>query len=379
MRNPCAFGDAKAARPGLSSILWPVGNATSKGCWGAPAVLFESGLETVDPGSRHLDLLDLETAASVAAALDLCGIVHRVSFDFHGRPSLFFLCLLNLVDARLQLLTRYSGAEQCMPALYLVVRKDPDYYAITQHLGREARVVLVEPQSVRVDHIEVHPRLRASVVVPIQVEPLFPLATRRSIPRAIVRPGVLAPVGGENASLAGAAIAGPYAPTNFADPGDAFSAVTGDVIFRCPSLTQAGSAATYVPTYVYEFRYPNAEFALDEVPLLPSLDRSQFVGWSDGAFHSADIQYVFGVPMFPSKSEFESDSVDDQLWRTVRGYWARFARTGDPNGDGVEPWPKFDRDDPEFLVLDVEVKTASDGPTDACAFWEGTDYLVPSF
>jgi para-nitrobenzyl esterase len=192
-------------------------------------------------------------------------------------------------------------------------------------------------------------------------------------------PDFVAYVLGGNASLAGAAIAGPYAPTNFADPGDAFSAVTSDVIFRCPSLTQAGSAATYVPTYVYEFRYPNAEFALDEVPFLPSLDRSQFVGWSDGAFHSADIQYVFGVPMLPSKSEFESDSVDDQLWRTVRGYWARFARTGDPNGDGVEPWPKFDRDDPEFLVLDVDVKTASGGPTDACAFWEGTDYLVPSF
>jgi para-nitrobenzyl esterase len=192
-------------------------------------------------------------------------------------------------------------------------------------------------------------------------------------------PGFVAYVLGGNASLAGAAIAGPYAPNNFADPGDAFSAVVGDVIFRCPSLTQAGSASTYVPTYVYEFRYPDAEFALDELPLLPSLDRSQFVGWSDGAFHSADIQYVFGVPMLPSKSEFESGSVDDQLWRTIRGYWARFARSGDPNGDGAVPWPMFDRDDPELLVLDEEVKTASDGPTDACGFWEGTDYLVPNF
>ena len=192
-------------------------------------------------------------------------------------------------------------------------------------------------------------------------------------------PDFVAYVLGGNASLAGTAIAGPYAPSNFPDPGDAFSAVTGDVIFRCPSLTQAGSASTYVPTYVYEFRYPDADFALDEVPALPDLDRSQFVGWSDGAFHSADIQYVFGVPMLPSKSEFESGSVDDELWRTIRGYWARFARAGDPNGDGAEPWPLFDRDAPELLVLDVEVKTASDGPTDACAFWEGTDYLVPSF
>ena len=64
-------------------------------------------------------------------------------------------------------------------------------------------------------------------------------------------PDFVAYVLGGNASLAGAAIAGPYAPTNFADPGDAFSAVTSDVIFRCPSLTQAGFAATYVPTYVY--------------------------------------------------------------------------------------------------------------------------------
>jgi len=192
-------------------------------------------------------------------------------------------------------------------------------------------------------------------------------------------PDLVAYVLGGNTSLASTAIAGPYAPADFADPGDAFSAVTSDVIFRCPSLTQAGSASSYVPTYVYEFRYPDADFALDEVPVLPSLDRSQFVGWSDGAFHSADIQYVFGVPMLPAKSEFESGSVDDELWRTIRGYWARFARAGDPNGDGAEPWPLFDPDDPQFLVLDEEVETASEGPTDACAFWEGTDYLVPTF
>ncbi|MDH3727778.1 MAG: carboxylesterase family protein [Myxococcales bacterium] len=184
---------------------------------------------------------------------------------------------------------------------------------------------------------------------------------------------------GGNEALAGTAVAGPYAPGNFADPGDAFSAVATDVLFRCPSLAQATSASSHVPTYVYEFRYRDADFALDEVPVLPSLDRSQFQGWSDGAFHSADIQYVFGVPMLPSKSEFQRGSVDDELWRTMRAYWARFARTGDPNGDGAEAWPAFDGDDPEFLVLDTEVETASDGPTDACAFWEGTDYLVPSF
>jgi para-nitrobenzyl esterase len=184
---------------------------------------------------------------------------------------------------------------------------------------------------------------------------------------------------GGNAALADTAMSGPYATDNFVDPGDAFSALVGDVAFRCPALAQASSTSAHVPTYVYEFRYPDADFALDEVPLLPSLDRSQFVGWSDGAFHGADIQYLFGVPMLTSETAFESGSVDDQLWQTVRGYWARFARNGDPNGDGAEPWPSFSSDNPQLLALDINVETANDSPFDVCAFWEGTDYLVPAF
>jgi hypothetical protein len=31
------------------------------------------------------------------------------------------------------------------------------------------------------------------------------------------------------------------------------------------------------------------------------------------------------------------------------------------------------------LALDSTVNVANDGPFEACAFWEGTDYLIPSF
>ena len=184
---------------------------------------------------------------------------------------------------------------------------------------------------------------------------------------------------GDNSSLADSAVAGPYAASKFPDPGDAYAAAATDALFRCPVLEQASTTSAHVPTYIYEFRYPNADFALDNIAPLPSLDRSQFVGWGDGAFHSADIQYVFGVPSLQTKDEFAPGSVDAQLWETMRGYFARFARTGDPNGDGTMEWPQFSNDDPRLLALDSTVQAANDGPFEACTFWKGTDYLIPSY
>jgi para-nitrobenzyl esterase len=184
---------------------------------------------------------------------------------------------------------------------------------------------------------------------------------------------------GDNTALAEAAVTGPYAADKFPDPGDAYAAASTDALFRCPVLEQASATSGHVPTYIYEFRYPNAEFALDDIPVLPGLDRAQFVGWGDGAFHSADIQYVFGVPSSPTKEEFAPESVDVKLWETMRGYFARFARTGDPNGDGTTEWPQFSNDDPRLLALDSTVEAANDGPFEACTFWEGTDYLIPSY
>ena len=60
---------------------------------------------------------------------------------------------------------------------------------------------------------------------------------------------------------------------------------------------------------------------------------------ADGAFHSDDIEYVFGA----------LDSRPEALWRPedravsneIQSYWTNFARTGNPNGPGLLNWPIY--------------------------------------
>jgi para-nitrobenzyl esterase len=75
------------------------------------------------------------------------------------------------------------------------------------------------------------------------------------------------------------------------------------------------------------------------------------------AFHSDDIEYVFGsLDTRPGAVWRPEDRVlSEQMMR----YWTNFAKTGDPNGEGVPVWPRYDKTG-QLIHLDRAITSGAD-------------------
>jgi para-nitrobenzyl esterase len=68
------------------------------------------------------------------------------------------------------------------------------------------------------------------------------------------------------------------------------------------------------------------------------------------AFHAAEIGYVFGnVDLFGAKP-VDADYAFSDLLATI---WTQFAKTGNPNGDGLPHWPAYSSDTEAYMELGV--------------------------
>jgi para-nitrobenzyl esterase len=75
-----------------------------------------------------------------------------------------------------------------------------------------------------------------------------------------------------------------------------------------------------------------------------------------GAFHSAEIEYVFG--QLDSKAGVAWKPEHRELSEEMQKYWANFARSGDPNGPGLPKWPVYSAKD-GWPVMFLDAKSAA--------------------
>ena len=72
-----------------------------------------------------------------------------------------------------------------------------------------------------------------------------------------------------------------------------------------------------------------------------------------GAYHAAEIPYVFGNLQDPT---FDYTETDRSLSEVMSSYWVNFARTGDPNGKGLPTWAPYDAAAEPYLDLGDSVQ-----------------------
>jgi para-nitrobenzyl esterase len=81
-------------------------------------------------------------------------------------------------------------------------------------------------------------------------------------------------------------------------------------------------------------------------------------GPSRGAYHSADIEYVFQTLAWKKLPWTEADRrVSDQM----SSYWTNFAKAGDPNGPGLPKWPRYAPEQWEVMHLRSDTHASPDG------------------
>lgn len=110
-------------------------------------------------------------------------------------------------------------------------------------------------------------------------------------------------------------------------------------------MTAMAFLSKKAPAYMYQFGYVSPA----------NQQRSPF-----GAGHGSEVSFVFntldaprfGPPSKPTEAEYE-------LAHKMNQYWINFAKTGNPNGNGLPNWPAYNKQNQDMLDVELDGKIIS--------------------
>lgn len=109
-------------------------------------------------------------------------------------------------------------------------------------------------------------------------------------------------------------------------------------------MTARTFAEANQPVYVWQFGY---------VPLV-GRQRSPY-----GAGHGSEVSFVFNTLNARWGNQGEPTAEEKELARIMNTYWTNFAKTGNPNGNNLPEWPKYNIQKAEIIDVSLNGEVTS--------------------
>jgi para-nitrobenzyl esterase len=136
-----------------------------------------------------------------------------------------------------------------------------------------------------------------------------------------------------------------YDPDGNTDFARMLSMVNTDKVWAEPArFTATAFTVKGTPAYIYLFSYVS-----------PSMQQMMRYG----AAHASEISYVFDN--LRGRNGAAVPLKDQEVAKLMNSYWTNFAKTGDPNGNGLPKWPVYDPKKNEILEFRSD-GSAAGGP-----------------
>ena len=155
-----------------------------------------------------------------------------------------------------------------------------------------------------------------------------------------------------------------YPFAGYSSGGEALGASGTDGVFSCPARNAVQSLSKFVRTYAYEFNDENAP--------PPQSAFGGLLTFPLGAYHTAELQYLFNGNFFGLLPVAPLSPPQQQLSDTMVDYWTQFAKTGNPNSYGNPAWPPYNAlvDKFQSLIPPAPTFETNFNPAHQCStFW----------